>query len=330
MTPALTDTMVLANYNPSTAKVNLLSIPRDTKILIRDSIQKANSAYALGRAKLFVNTVSNLLQVNIQYYVCIDISVVRTIVDKLGGVDFNVPIDMKYTDRSQSLYINLKKGMQHLNGDKAEQLLRFRKPGNGIYTNLKLYDGSDLKRIETQLKFLKAIIEQKANLYYISKANDILDAVFAKLDTNMTFNDILKLASNADKLNSESISAFKLSGDAKTQYGASYFIFNNSIINIETSKIEASNDIIKNYFFTGSTKFCNDAINYNFRTKLNNINSSYIEPIHSPSVTNKPTPIKVNATPAPIISGTPVISATPTINPSNGESDITPEPTPLP
>jgi len=321
---------VLANYNPSTAKVNLLSIPRDTKVLIRNSIQKVNSAYAYGRAKLFVNTISNLLQVNIQYYVCIDISVVRTIVDKLDGVDFNVPIDMNYTDRSQGLYINLKKGMQHLDGNKAEQLLRFRKPGNGVYTNMNLYNGSDLKRIETQLKFLKAIIEQKANLYYISKANDILDDVFSKLDTNMTFNDILKLASNADKLNSDSISAFKLSGDAKTQYGASYFIFNNSIINIDSSKIEASDNIIKNYFFTENTNYCNDAINYNYRTKLNNINANYIDPIHSPSVTNKPTPIKVNATPTPIITGTPIITATPTINPSNDETNITPEPTPLP
>ncbi|GEM_PF-389364 len=313
-----TDTIVLINYNPVNAKMNMLSIPRDTKVYLNNSISKINAAYVYGGAQLTVNTVSNLLGLNIQYYVSVNISVVRDVVDLLGGVDFNVPIDMKYDDRSQNLHINLKKGMQHLDGNKSEQLLRFRKPNNGYFTKemLKFYDGSDIKRTETQLKFLKALLAQKANPSYISMLGDILDVVFSKLKTNMTISDITNLAHNSSELSLDSLKSFSIQGYCRTEYGASYFIYNNSIKDFESGKILDSKNIIDTYFMPGKSSHFNAAIDPSYRQKLDYNNANY----HEPKPTLKPSP---KPTPKPN-------KPTPTKNPSNTDTSVTGDPTPKP
>jgi len=206
-----TDTMMLVNFNPSTAKINILSIPRDTKVLINRKSAKVNAAYPYGGGELAIETVSNLLGVDIKYYVYVDTSTFREIIDILDGVDYYVPEDMDYDDPLQNLHIHLKKGQQRLYGKEAEQYMRFRQNNRGKVTAN--YDGSDLKRIDAQQNFIKELIRQKVNIVYITKMNDILNVIFKSFDTNITLDEVLKLSKNISKVNADEISMFKLPGE---------------------------------------------------------------------------------------------------------------------
>lgn len=215
-----TDTIMVVNYNPSTNDLNIISIPRDTKVtLSNDKIVKINSIYAnKGGDILLMKLLSDMLGIDVQYYIYLNLSVFRNVINLLDGVWIDIPIDLDYDDPLQDLHIHLKKGMQLLDGEKAEQYLRFRHP-NGPYTEemLQFYDGSDIKRIEVQQRFIQELIKQKVKLTNISKLNSIIDAIFDHLKTNVPLSEVLKLASNfnikdfsADKVNTFTLPGYAI------------------------------------------------------------------------------------------------------------------------
>ncbi len=234
-----TDTIILANYNPNTAKLTLLSIPRDTKVQVKgSSVPKINSAYPVGGQKFAVSTVSSLLGVNIKYCVYIDTSSFKKIIDILGGVDFNVPADMDYDDPLQNLHVHLKKGQQHMDGAKAEQFMRFRQPNRYTSEIKKFYDGSDLKRIDAQQSFIKEVISQKVNVYNITKLNSIMSVIFKNVETNIQMDDALKLARNIGRLKAEEVIMLRLPGTDSNEHSGWYFVHDKA----------KSAEIIKQYF----------------------------------------------------------------------------------
>ena len=129
----LSDTIIVASYNPKTQKATLLSIPRDTFIGTNknkaNSYDKINALYQKSPEKT-LDTVNKITGLNIKYYAVISNNALVEVVDTIGGVEFDVPIDMNYDDSSQKLSIHLKKGMQKLNGEQAEGLVRFRHNNN--------------------------------------------------------------------------------------------------------------------------------------------------------------------------------------------------------
>ena len=139
--------------------------------------------------------MSELLGINVEYYVFLSTSSFREIIDILDGVDYNVPVDMDWDDPLQNLHIHFKKGPQHFNGIKAEQFMRFRQNNNGKINEF--YDGSDLKRIDAQQNFIKELVKQKLNVFYITKVDDIINSIFSNLKTNLSMNEILKMSSSA-------------------------------------------------------------------------------------------------------------------------------------
>lgn len=238
-----TDTMMLVNFNQTTGKINVLSIPRDTKVSVKGSdVPKINSAYPAGGEKLAIETVSKLFNVKIKYYIYIDLSSFRKIIDILGGIDYNVPANMDYDDPTQNLHIHLKKGMQRLDGNKAEQFMRFRSPSQSNSEIKKYYDGSDLKRIDAQQNFIKEVIHQKANVYYITKLNSLVRVIYSNLDTNINMDDALKLAQNFSKLKIEDVQMFKVPGEAKYESNLWLYIHDR----------EKTDEIIKEYFKSNS------------------------------------------------------------------------------
>lgn len=232
-----TDTIMLVNLNPSTGKISLLSIPRDSKVHVKgSSLPKINSAYPIGGPDLAIKTVSDFLGVNIKHYVYIDTSAFRLIIDKLGGVDYYVPVDMKRDDPVQNLHINLKKGQQHLDGAKAEQFMRFREYNDGTVN--KYYDGSDIKRIEAQQGFIKALIDQKVTISNLPKLKGVLNIVFSKIKTDMKLDEVMKLAQSLGKVSTSNMATFTLPGHDSNESSGWYYV-------IEMNK---ASDIIKNNF----------------------------------------------------------------------------------
>lgn len=253
-----TDSILVANYNPDTKQISIVTIPRDTKVKLKNNIlPKVNAAFAAGGRKhegalYATEIISNLTGININYYVYINISSIKEITDMLGGVYFDIPADMKYSDPTQDLYINLKKGYQLLDGDKVEQLLRFRKPSGGKYTSdlKQYYDGSDIKRTEMQVKFIKEFIKQKLTIQYLPKFNPVINYAFQNVVTNMSLTDALKLTSGLIKISTDNFNSFRLDGEDKIISGGWYYVYNGSMINIETKESLPSEEIVSKYFYS--------------------------------------------------------------------------------
>ncbi len=217
---ALTDTIMVASYNLDTDTVNILSIPRDTRMYIGSRYQKINSAHSISKAgkKKGINgtieAVTRLTGIPINYYVEFTFDAFRETIDALGGVEFDVPQNMNYDDPAQDLHIHLKKGLQLLDGDKAEQFVRFRR-----------YPMGDIDRVAAQQAFIKAVAEQKLNASIIPRIPELFKALQSNLKTNITLSVVTKYLSNLSDLTSENIHMHALPGYSNgTDYGSSYWI----------------------------------------------------------------------------------------------------------
>ncbi len=217
-----TDTMIVASYDLDENKINLLSIPRDTRMYIGKKYQKINAAHAITQSGHIkgpqgsIEAVTRLTGIPINYYVEFNFSAFRNTIDSLGGVYFDVPRDMNYEDPVQGLYIHLKQGYQLLDGDKSEQLVRFRR-----------YAMGDLERVEMQQKFISAVLEQKLKPETLKNLPALFQQWQQDINTNLSITDIAKFLPNLSDLSSENITMFSVPGHYNdTDYGASYWIVN--------------------------------------------------------------------------------------------------------
>lgn len=188
----LTDTIIAASYNPNSQKATLLSIPRDTYTgknpAKATAYEKINALYSRKEdPQTVLDAVNNLTGLNLEYYVIVKTEAFIKLVDAIGGVTFDVPIDMNYDDTSQNLHIHLKKGEQLLDGDKAEQLVRFRH-NNDNTSYPSEYGDNDIGRMRTQREFIMQVIKQTAKPENIFKIGQILEIAEQYVITNIDFN----------------------------------------------------------------------------------------------------------------------------------------------
>ena len=211
----LTDSIMIVSYNPQTQQASLLSIPRDTYIGKKDRNSatqnylmsyKMNAAYRNGEnIPETVERVSELTGVDIDNYILIDTDAIIKIVDAIGGVTFNVPIDMDYDDGdSQDLHIHLQAGEQLIDGPKAEQLLRFRHNNDGT-SYPEEYGDNDLGRMRTQREFIKETLKQLVRFENVTKFLDIFSIVFDNIKTDLTMDTAKYYIPYAFKFDMENI-----------------------------------------------------------------------------------------------------------------------------
>ncbi|MBR4950017.1 MAG: LCP family protein [Clostridia bacterium] len=209
-----TDTMMLFSLDTEENKLTITSIPRDTKIKIKNRAQKLNASIPFGSLGLLIQNIKDMTGIPIHHYALVDFTGFRNIIDILGGVEFDVPMRMKYSDPTQDLYIDLEKGVQILDGKKAEQVVRYRYG----------YAMGDYKRIEVQRDFMIALMEQKFKPEYLSKAVDIFKEISKYAETNITVGDMMNYLSSIKKLNMEEINNVKMPGQSRYINRTSYFI----------------------------------------------------------------------------------------------------------
>ena len=159
----LTDTIMVASYNPNTQKANLLSIPRDTfigkNVSKATGAQKINALYNIYRdPQKTLDAVNEITGLDIKYYALVETEALIELVDAIGGVEFNVPKNMNYDDKTQDLHIHLTAGTQMIDGEKAEQLLRYRHDNDGSSYSYE-YGDNDLGRMRTQRDFIAATLK---------------------------------------------------------------------------------------------------------------------------------------------------------------------------
>lgn len=192
----LTDTIMVLSYNPGTQKASLLSIPRDTYTGYNPSsataYEKINAMYSRKhRADETLEAVNRITGLDIPYYIVIKNEGLRKLVDTIGGVTFDVPIDMDYDDgQSQDLHIHLKAGEQLLDGNKAEQLVRFRHNNDGSSYPTE-YGDNDTGRMRTQREFIMQTMKQTLKPDNITKIFDLIDIAKENLISNVNY-DVAK------------------------------------------------------------------------------------------------------------------------------------------
>ncbi len=239
----LSDTMLLLRFDPATKKLALLSIPRDTRVAVEGhNFNKINSANYRGGPALSAQATSELLNgTPIDRYVRINVQGVEKLVDALGGVTVYVPKDMKYQDDSQHLYINLKAGKHHLNGNQALQFLRFRYDENG-----------DIGRIQRQQILMRALMEQALNPTIVTRLPKILSVIQSHIDTNLTIQELMALVGFGVETKRADVQMLLVPGRFSEQgeYRASYWLPDSDRIatmmtqyfNVPTEGIQAGAD----------------------------------------------------------------------------------------
>ena len=195
------DVMVLLNINPVTKKINLLSLPRDSRVEIPGhGYNKINAAYNSlfyndGGVDLSIKTVENLLGLpenSIQYFAVFNFEGFKKVIDALGGVTIDVTEPMHYHSKLGDVNIDLEPGVQHLNGEKALEYARFRYDEYGDFTRTE--DGKIHGRVARQEKLIEALLNQTKSLRTVWKLPGIAKALADALYTNLTPSQITKLA----------------------------------------------------------------------------------------------------------------------------------------
>ncbi len=220
----LTDTIIIASYNPQTQQASLLSIPRDTYVGKRDknsatqnylASYKMNAVYRNGEnLEETIECVSNLTGINIDNYILVNTDAIIEIVDAIGGVWFNVPIDMNYDDTNQDLHIHLQAGEQLIDGAKAEQLLRFRH--NQDWTSYpEEYGDNDIGRMRTQREFIQETLKQLLKIENVTKVLNLLEIISNNVRSDLDFQTLKYYIPYAFKFNTSNIISDILPGESE-------------------------------------------------------------------------------------------------------------------
>lgn len=176
------DTLFVVMFDTDKKAASLLSIPRDTRVHIQGyGWDKINHAYAYGGRELTQKTTEELLGLKINNYVMVDFKGFKGLVDAIGGVDINVEKDMYYYDEWDGFKIDLKKGMQHLDGQTAIQYVRYRD------------EEGDIGRIRRQQHFLMAVYERITSANMLLHIPGLAKQLTSMVKTDLPLSDMVDL-----------------------------------------------------------------------------------------------------------------------------------------
>lgn len=211
-----TDTIIIAHLDANDHTVALLSIPRDTPVATGGGgLMKINSVYAGGKDGMerLAARLKDLLGFPVDGYVLVDLEAFQKTVDLVGGVEFDVPMDMNYEDPSQNLYIHLQKGLQTLDGEQAMGLVRFRKG----------YATQDIQRTQTQQQFLKALAKQCLSVSSLTKLREFADIFSQYVTTNLTTGNMVWFGKELLSCDFDNMKTYTAEGEGAMINGASYY-----------------------------------------------------------------------------------------------------------
>jgi len=202
------DTNILRAVDAATGYAYGVSIPRDTKAVIKGKNHKINFAYNSGGMELLADTVSDQLGIPVDYTVLVNLKAFQALVDTIGGVDFYIPIDMDYEDPYQDLSIHFSKGTRHLNGAEALKVVRFREG----------YASQDIGRMHTQQDFLKAVAKKMLSPASLTKLDDYCKIFVDYVETDLTVGNLVWMGTQVIGMGSDAVEFATLPGDWKSPY----------------------------------------------------------------------------------------------------------------
>jgi len=210
----LTDTILVGALDTVNSKLNIVSIPRDTLVNVSRTYKKINGLYShngydMGKAKEELKT---LLGFTVDSYVVVDIVAFEKIVDTIGGVWFDVPVNMDYDDPVQDFHVHLQAGYQHLDGKAALGVVRFRQ-NNANSPYGPGYLGADIDRIATQQAFMKELAKQCLQIGNAAKVNEFAQIWKDYVLTDLSVGNMVWYGLELLKLDASSIDFMTLPAD---------------------------------------------------------------------------------------------------------------------
>ena len=206
------DTIFVLGVNPSKGKITMLSIPRDTRVIIENKARKINEILPRYGEPTLRKLLEDLLKINISRKVEVGFESFIEVVDAIGGVDINIEKPMHYDDNWGNLHIHFNPGMNHLDGQNALRYVRFRKDAM-----------ADLGRIKRQQEFVKAIIKKLMSPTSIVRLPNIIEKAFKHIKTDFTLQEVLTLAKGFN-ITDVKIRTMSIPGEAKYVDKISYFM----------------------------------------------------------------------------------------------------------
>lgn len=226
-----TDLILFVQVNNIDKKVSVLQIPRDTKVDNKRRDKKINSAYFSGIDTLN-NEVESVIGMRADFFATITFDAFKEIVDTLGGVTIDVPIDMNYHDPIQGLTIELEAGRQKLDGEHAMMFMRFRKNDDGTG-----YAMGDIDRNAAQKQFYSAVMKKALSPVGIIKAPWLYSAIMENTTTDLNNAEVRKLMFEVFSIGKDNIGIYQLPGESKYVNNISYFVHDKE----ETKKLMDEN-----------------------------------------------------------------------------------------
>ncbi len=209
------DTMMLVHIDPELKRVGLVSIPRDSRVKLPGShgIDKINSAHALGGPELAVEAVKEAFAVPIDHYVVVDTEGLKKLFEALGPMEIMVEKRMRYRDRAAGLHVDLEPGLQTLSPKQVEEYVRFRHDPKG-----------DIGRIERQQWFMRQVSKKLKEPAVLLKLPDLFKFANEYVVTDMTAEDMAKVANFGKDIQPQQVQTATLPGHAEYIHGGSYWI----------------------------------------------------------------------------------------------------------
>lgn len=227
-----TDVIMLASFDVENGAISIMQVPRDTYIEANGYAHKINSVYGIMRDRTLTDqdekiasgmsglahVIEDGLGIPIDFWAMVDLSGFRDIVNAIGGVEIDLTYDMKYQDPDQDLYIDLKQGHHKLDGEQAEQFVRFRYG----------YVEGDIGRVDAQKVFMSALFRQLKDNINISNVAKLAETTIGMVNTNMKVLDCVYFGKNFLKnVDFENITFLTMPGFATREhgtYGLSYYV----------------------------------------------------------------------------------------------------------
>ena len=207
------DTIMLASVDTENKAINVVSIPRDTLVNEDWTVKKINSAYNRSGIEGVEEQVAKIVGFKPDFYVTVDLKGFIELVDAIDGIDFEVPINMNYDDPAQNLHIHFTAGMQHLNGQQAMEVVRFRHNNDGSG-----YGSEDIGRMQTQQNFLKAVAQQTLTLSNVDKVGEFAKIFQQYVDTDLSLGNLAWLGKEAISMGVDKISFSTLPNEWRSPY----------------------------------------------------------------------------------------------------------------
>ena len=237
------DTLMVASLDANQDTVSLLSIPRDTRVKIkRHGYDKINAAYAYGGESLSKSTVESFLGIDINHYVIVNTNSFSKMIDAIGGVDIDVEKRMFYEDPwddNGGLVIDLKPGLQHMDGETAITYVRYRD------------EEGDAGRVRRQQRFMRACFEKLSDPSMVMKLPEIIKEARNAIRTDLSISEMIEIArtfKTADE-NKEGLKTGIVPGRWAYINGVSYLLPNiERLEKIVTDNLGIENDEIDKHF----------------------------------------------------------------------------------